>query len=130
MIEVKSKAVKIALMQAFSLYSATPCYYELAPSKAPLPYSVIKQVHISPLDDGDLLSFTLEMHADDTQPGSAEDMEELCDEYRTKADGALLSDKKNFYGHIHFNSQDDGTLDGEADLAHRSQSYSVRLFYI
>lgn len=130
MTKINTEAAKIALTAAFDGFSATPCYYDKAPAKAALPYSVIKRVHISPLEDGDLLSFTLEMHTDDTMPGSAAALERLCDEYRNNADGALLSDGKNFFGHINFDSQQDGDLDAEYDLAHRTQSYSLRLFYI
>ena len=127
---INTKKAKAALAAAFNDYTAHPCYYDNAPARAKLPYSVIKNVHISPLNAGDLLSFTLEIHADDTAQNSAESLETLCDNYRNAADGSLLTDKETFYGHINFDSQDDGSQDAEADLSHRQQLYSLRLFYL
>ncbi len=127
---IDTTAAKAVLAAAFNDYAAPPCYYDKAPKGAALPYSVIKNVHISPLNAGDILSFTLEIHADDTAQNSAESLEALCDTYRNTADGALLTDKEKFYGHINFDSQDDGGLDAEADLSHRQQLYSLRLFYL
>lgn len=125
-----TKKAKAALAAAFNDYAAPPCYYDNAPAGAALPYSVIKNVHISPLNAGDLLSFTLEIHADETAQNSAESLETLCDNYRNAADGSLLTDKETFYGHINFDSQEDGSHDAEADLSHRQQLYSLRLFYL
>ena len=124
-------AAKQALPAAFNGYNPpVVCYYDKAPAAAAFPYSVIKNVHISPLNDGDIINFSLEIHTDDTLAGAAEELERICDAYRNAADGALLSDKTTFYGHINFNSQDDGALDAEYDLAHRTMSFSLRLFYI
>lgn len=127
---INTKTAKAALAAAFNDYAAPPCYYDNAPTGAALPYSVIKNVHISPLNAGDLLSFTLEIHADETAQNSAESLETYCDNYRNAADGSLLTDKETFYGHINFDSQDDGSQDAEADLSHRQQLYSLRLFYL
>ena len=127
---IKTATAKAALAAAFNDYAAPPCYYDKAPTGTALPYSVIKNVHISPLNAGDLLSFTLEIHANETAQNSAESLEALCDTYRNAADGSLLTDKKTFYGHINFDSQDDGGQDAEADLSHRQQLYSLRLFYL
>lgn len=126
---IDTTAAKAALAAAFNDYAAPPCYYDKAPTGAVLPYSVIKNMHISPLNAGDLISFTLEIHTDDTLQNSAEELEKLCDTYRNAADGALLTDKEKFYGHINFDSQDDGSQDAEVDLSHRQQLYSLRLFY-
>lgn len=127
---INTKTAKAALAAAFNDYTAPPCYYDKAPTGAALPYSVIKNVHTSPLNTGDLLSFTLEIHADETAQNSAESLETLCDNYRNAADGSLLTDKETFYGHINFDSQEDGSQDAEVDLSHRQQLYSLRLFYL
>lgn len=130
MSKINTLAAKQTLSAAFNGYnSPVSCYYDKAPATAILPYSVIKQVHISPLNDGDIINFNLEIHTDDTRADSAEELEQICDVYRNAADGALLSDKMNFYGHINFNSQGDGTLDAEYDLSRRTMSFSLRLFY-
>lgn len=128
--KINTMAAKQALSAAFNGYNTlVSCYYDKAPAAAGFPYSVIKNVHISPLNDGDIINFNLEIHTDDTRADSAEELEQICDVYRNAADGALLSDKLTFYGHINFNSQDDGALDAEYDLAHRTMSFSLRLFY-
>lgn len=128
--KINTLATKQALSVAFNGYNPrVACYYDKAPTTAALPYSVIKNVHISPLNEGDIISFNVEIHTDDTLENSAEELERICDGYRNAADGALLSDKAAFYGHINFNSQDDGSLDAEYDLAHRTMSFALRLFY-
>lgn len=130
MTKINTAAAKQTLAVAFNQYAPpVRCYYDKAPAVASFPYAVIKNAHVSPLNDGDIITFNLEVHTDDTATDSAADLEHICDAYRNAADGALLTDKQNFYGHINFNSQDDGRLDAEYDLAHRTMAFSLRLFY-
>lgn len=126
---INEKAVKAELPQAFEGFVGVRCYYEKAPKNAAFPYIVVKGLHTSPLNAGDVITFTVELYTEETAAGASDEMEALRDKVRNAADGALLTDNENFYGHINFDSSDDGSLDAEYDLAHRQMFFSLRLLY-
>lgn len=129
--QIDTLAAKKAIAAAFDKYgSPVRCYYEFAPEGTAAPYAVVKRMRGSDLEEGYSINFSLEVHADETQDGAAEEMERLCDMYQNAADGEILRLAGVFYGHMHFQGFDDGAPEAEYDLAHRTMTFVLRLFYL
>ena len=129
--KTNSEGVKAAIARAFDDYAApTRCYYDRAPTNAPFPYAVIRNLQITTLSEGDSAVFDLELHGDETDENAAADMlEGLCDAYRSRAEGSIITDGETFSGHVNFESERQGGADAEFDLMRRTLSFTLRFFY-
>lgn len=104
-------------------------YYEEAPSKdASYPYGVVNGINITDLDDGDWMSFYIDLWGDEKDPTTTEKLENLCDALRNGLTEKVIFVPGKFGAHIGFDSQDDRT-ETEFDLCHRRTAWSARIFY-
>lgn len=105
-----------------------PSYYEEAPTKdVVFPYDVISGINIIDLESGDLVSFYIDVWADEKKPEATEELERACDSLRNGLTNALIA-APGVYGHIGFDNQN-SVADSEYDIAHRRLSMSARIFY-
>ena len=105
-----------------------PTTYEEAPTSGSFPFAVISGVNIIDLSEGDMLSFNIDIYADETKPEASTDLENLCDTLRNNLDGLVVYVPGAFGAHIAFESQSSIT-EAEHDLMHRRLSMSARIFY-
>lgn len=105
-----------------------PTTYDEAPTNGSFPYAVINGINIIPLSAGDLVSFFIDLHADERDPGAALALENLCDKLRNELTDRPLYVPGVFGGHIGFENQN-GATDKEFDLFNRRLSFSARIFY-
>lgn len=105
------------------------CYYEESPTQnAAFPYAVLNGIHVTALDDGDLIAFYIDVWVDENKPEATVELESLCDKLRAELEGEVVSADGVFMAHIGFENQ--GSLDEkEFDLSHRRLSMSARAFY-
>lgn len=106
-----------------------PAYYEDAPENAALPFCVINNPIVSDLATGDLVSFYIDIWADERKPNAAVELEFTCDILRNRLNGLIISRENSFSGHLNFEKQF-AVSDTEQDLLHRRQSWTARVFYI
>ncbi len=105
-----------------------PSYYEEAPTKdVVFPYDVISGINIIDLESGDLVSFYIDVWADEKKPEATEELERACDSLRNGLTNAIIA-APGVYGHIGFDNQN-SVADSEYDIAHRRLSMSARIFY-
>lgn len=105
-----------------------PTTYDEAPTKAEaFPYAVVSGINIIDLESGDLVSFYIDVWADEKDADATIKLERACDNLRNGLYNALIS-APGMYGHIGFNNQNT-VADSEFDIAHRRLSMSARLFY-
>ncbi len=107
------------------------CYFEKAPDSAVPPYAVINGIHITPLENGesgDMVSFYIDVWADELSENAAEELEALCDRLRSGLQDERVGCDGVFFGHIGFDNYGE-PLDKEFDIAHRRLGFSARIFY-
>lgn len=105
------------------------CYYDEAPTQdAPSQYCVLNGIHVTDLEDGDLISFYLDIWVNENEPDATVELEELCDKIRNELRNEVISVDGVFMAHIGFESRG-AEDDKEFDIAHRRLSMSARAFY-
>lgn len=125
--EVKTSKLIKALSERVN--RILPTYYEEAPSKADkFPYAVISGIHITDLESGDLVSFYIDLWADEKKPNATSELELLCDTLRNELTEEVIDVPGTLLAHLCFESQSDGK-DEDFDLNHRRLSMAARAFY-
>lgn len=105
-----------------------PSTYEEAATKNASPiYAVVNGINIIDLESGDLVSFYIDVWADEKAADATIELERSCDKLRNELYNAVIV-VPGLYGHIGFDNQNT-VADNEFDIAHRRLSMSARLFY-
>lgn len=104
------------------------CYYEEASAQNGFPFAVVNGIFVTPLNDGDLVPFYIDVYADEKAANATETLELNCDALRNGLNNKTISTSNVYYAHIGFESQGT-TPEAEFDLAHRKLSFSARIFY-
>lgn len=105
-----------------------PTTYEEAPTKVvAFPYAVVSGINIIDLESGDLVSFYIDIWADEKKPDASVKLEQACGRLRNELYNAIIA-APSVYGHIGFDNQNTAA-DSEFDIAHRRLSMSARIFY-
>lgn len=104
------------------------CYYEEASTADGYPYAVVNGIYITPLHEGDLVPFYIDVYADEKAADATETLESNCDALRNGLNNKTISTPGVYYAHIGFETQGT-TPETEFDLAHRKLSFSARIFY-
>ncbi len=105
-----------------------PTTYDETPKKpGGYPFGVVSGISALDLEDGDLVSFYIDVWTDEKKPNAGVDLEKACDNLRNKLRNAII-DAPGISGHIGFSSQN-SVADNEFDIAHRRLSMSARVFY-
>lgn len=123
-----------AFIEAFGdrINCILPSFYEEAPAQSSVfPRSVFGGINIIPISDqcfGDMISFYVDLWADEKKTGATEELEALCDALRNELTGEVISKEGIFTAHLGFDNQNT-VQDNEFDLCHRRLSMSARIFY-
>ncbi len=137
MIARRSRTIKnaTAFIESITarLNEITECYFEDAPTNVKFPYAVIGREIITDLESaesGDMITFDIDVYADEKKPGATVELLELCDNMQNSfsCDNILKKDGV-FAAHLAIESQS-AANESEADLCHKRMPFAARIFFI